>query len=105
MTVQLTWNGDQLIELIAGQLTAGLQRFDEHVAAESRAELTPGHGYITGQLKASISADPVRRSFNAIDGGVSASRSYSGIVHARYEYITGPLQRLIGGAAAEICRS
>jgi hypothetical protein len=92
-----------VIAAVKRRLAGGLGSFAEGVAAQARASLTPGHGYLTGQLARSIRTSPIRDGGTTLETSVGAfGVSYSMIMHDRYEYIVQAMQDLRGDAASMI---
>mgnify|MGYP003372583180 CR=1 FL=1 len=84
----LHWQGPQVLEQIASQLIARLDRADLLIEAKAKTELYPGHGKITGILQRSILRIPARRQDMRIVGGVkTAGVPYAALIHRRYRYL------------------
>lgn len=88
---------------ISQKLASGLNSFNEQLASRSAQNLYPGHGYLTGRLKASTTNRQVRIEGTRIIGSVgSFGIAYGMFVHGKYNYIVESLHELQSGAASTI---
>ena len=59
MTFVLHWEGDYVLEICGSALVSIASTFCLEVEKEAKAELYPGHGYLTGTLQRSIHIAPL----------------------------------------------
>ena len=103
--ITLDWRGPAVESEIEQRATRALTEIDLRIEAASKTELYPGHGVVTGMLRRSIEAIPVRKEGRRLIGGVGTHRlitltkakrkhNYALIIHRRYLYITRGLKKI-----------
>ena len=99
MSMKLTWNGDEVSQLISQRLSNGLDKFNEQIAVRARQKLYPGHGYDTGRLQTSTTNRQVRLEGTRLAGSVGSFGIWYGMyVHNRYDYIVDTMLEMQSSA-------
>ena len=102
-TTKLNWLGKEVSQAISQKLASGLNKFDEQVARRAKANLYPGHGYLTGRLQTSITNRQVRMEGSLLVGAVGAyGIKYGMRIHDLYQYIEKALEDERGNAISII---
>lgn len=101
MTVN--WKGKQVFVARAKELICVLDDLNAQIQREAKAELYPGHGYLTGALQQSISVKPARQDGNRIVGQVETRGiRYAWRIHGRYQYLTQGWRKVKPHAGATV---